>query len=168
MKKQSRREMLKSAAKMSAVAAGGAMASVSGAAQVKKAAPAAHGNGKRDALGHAGAEKLATPLPFTAVVACNGMLYLAGVGYHEPTGTIEDHTKGVLDALEKNLVDAGSSLAKVVKVTVFLADIKDYDRMNAVYKTRNWGPVFPARTTIAPAALPGANAKVEIECIAQA
>lgn len=166
MEKQTRRGMLKSAAKAAAGAAGAAVMAGEAAAQTAK--KPAGGNGKRDALGHAGAEKLATPLPFTAVVACNGMLYLAGVGYHGTETTIEEHTKAVLDAVEKNLVDAGSSLAKVVKTTVYLSDIKNYDRMNAVYKTRNWGPVFPARTTIAPAALPGANAMVEIECIAEA
>lgn len=167
MEKQSRRGLLKNAAKAAVAVTGGA---VMAAAQTKKAAPAAaHGNGKRNALAKPGAPapNPQTALPFTDVVACNGMLYVAGVGYHEK-GTIEQHTNAVLDIIEKNLVTAGSSLAKVVKVNVYLSDIKNFDRMNAVYKTRNWGPIFPARTTVAPAALPGDNAIVEIECIAQA
>ena len=83
------------------------------------------------------------------------MLFLSGVGYHKP-GTIEDHTRGVLEEIKKNLEDAGSSLQKCLKVSVFLNDLKDYDRMNAVYRSFDWGsrrrfalpsrrrPAFPA------------------------
>ena len=92
------------------------------------------------------------------------MLFLAGVGWHTP-GTIEDHTKGVLDEIKKNLEDAGSSLAKCLKVSVFLADLKDYDRMNAVYRTYDWGSPPPVRTTTAAAGVPG-NSLIEIDVIA--
>ena len=159
MEKQSRRGLLKNAA--AAVVTGGVMMTGNASAQAGKSLA------KRDALAKPGTPKPAQPLPYTDVVACNGMLYVAGTGYHEK-GTLEEHAKAVLDIIEKNLVAAGSSLAKVVKVNVYLSDVKNFDRMNAVYKTRNWGPVFPARTTIAPAALPGENAIIEIECIAQA
>jgi len=165
MEKQTRRGMLKNAAKAAVAVAGGTM--VAGA-QTKKAA--GKPSTKRNALVKPGkpAPTPLTPLPFTDVVACNGMLYVSGVGFHEPGGTVESHTTAILDIIEKNLVDAGSSLAKVVKVNVYLSDINNFDKMNSVYKTRNWGDVRPARTTVAPAALPGANAMVEIECIAEA
>jgi len=101
---------------------------------------------------------------YSGAVAYGNMLFLSGVGYHKP-GTIEDHTHGVLDEISKTLANAGSSLQKCLKVTVFLADLKDYDRMNAVYRTYDWGPLPPVRTTTAAAGVPG-NSMVEIDVIA--
>jgi enamine deaminase RidA (YjgF/YER057c/UK114 family) len=102
---------------------------------------------------------------YSGAVAYGNLLFLSGVGYHQP-GTIEDHTKGVLQEIEKRLNDAGSSLPKCLKVSVFLNDLKDYDRMNAVYRSFNWGDLPPVRTTVAPAAgIPG-NSLVEIDVIA--
>ena len=106
----------------------------------------------------------ATPPMFSRAVTYGNMLFLAGVGYHKP-GTIEDHTRGVLEEIKKNLEDAGSSLQKCLKVSVFLADLKDYDRMNAVYRSFDWGSPPPVRTTTAAAGVPG-NSLVEIDVIA--
>jgi 2-iminobutanoate/2-iminopropanoate deaminase len=107
----------------------------------------------------------AKPAMYSRAVAYGNMLFLSGVGYHQP-GSIEDHTRGVLQEIEKNLVEAGSSLQKCLKVSVFLNDLKDYDRMNAVYRSFNWGDIAPVRTTVAPAAgIPG-NSLVEIDVIA--
>jgi enamine deaminase RidA (YjgF/YER057c/UK114 family) len=107
----------------------------------------------------------AKPSMYSRAVAYGNMLFLSGVGYHKE-GTIEDHTRGVLQEIEKNLAEAGSSLQKCLKVSVFLNDLKDYDRMNAVYRTFNWGDIAPVRTTVAPAAgIPG-NSLVEIDVIA--
>jgi enamine deaminase RidA (YjgF/YER057c/UK114 family) len=101
---------------------------------------------------------------FSGAVSYGNLLFLAGVGAHFQ-GTIEEHTKHVLDELEKNLIGAGSSMDKVLKVNVYLNDIKDWERMNTVYKGR-WGSVPPVRTTIAPAGgIPG-NSLVEIDLIA--
>jgi len=71
----------------------------------------------------------------------------------------------VLDEIKKNLEDAGSSLQKCLKVTVLLADGKDYERMNAVYRTYDWGNPPPVRTTTAAAWVPG-DSLVEIDVIA--
>lgn len=107
----------------------------------------------------------AKPAMYSRAVAYGNMLFLSGVGYHQP-GDIEVHTRGVLQEIEKNLVEAGSSLQKCLKVSVFLNDLKDYDRMNAVYRSFNWGDIAPVRTTVAPAAgIPG-NSLVEIDVIA--
>jgi 2-iminobutanoate/2-iminopropanoate deaminase len=107
----------------------------------------------------------AKPSMYSRAVAFGNLLFLSGVGYHQP-GTIEDHTRGVLQEIEKNLTEAGSSLQKCLKVSVFLSDLKDYDRMNAVYRSFNWGDIAPVRTTVAPAAgIPG-NSLVEIDVIA--
>jgi len=107
----------------------------------------------------------AKPSLYSRAVAFGNLLFLSGVGYHQP-GTIEDHTRGVLQEIEKNLTEAGSSLQKCLKVNVYLNDLKDYDRMNAIYRTFNWGTIAPVRTTVAPAAgIPG-NSLIEIDCIA--
>jgi enamine deaminase RidA (YjgF/YER057c/UK114 family) len=71
----------------------------------------------------------------------------------------------VLDELEKELTNAGSSMEKVVKVNVYLNDLKDYAGMNEVFQGR-FGNEPPVRTTIAAAGgIPG-NSLVEIDCIA--
>ncbi len=102
---------------------------------------------------------------FSSAVSYGNLLFLAGVGAHFK-GTIEEHTKHVLDQLEKNLINAGSSMEKVLKVNVYLNDLKDYAAMNSVYATGNWGSVPPVRTTVAPAGgIPG-DSLIEIDLIA--
>ena len=104
------------------------------------------------------------PHLFSSAVAYGNLLFLAGVGAHFP-GTIQEHTKHVLDELEKQLIEAGSSMEKVLKVSVFLNDIKDYKAMNDVYLGRFKG-IPPVRTTVAPAGGVPGNSLVEIDCIA--
>ena len=80
---------------------------------------------------------------------------------------VSAQTHQVLQNLQAVLSSAGASLASVVKTTVFLARMTDFQAMNAVYATyfqENGGPL-PARSTIAVAELPR-KALVEIECIA--
>lgn len=78
----------------------------------------------------------------------------------------EQQTEQVLRNLSAVLTAAGSSLAAVVKTTVFLQDLNDFAAMNAVY-TRAFGSHTPARSTVQVARLPK-DALVEIECIAVA
>lgn len=107
--------------------------------------------------------KAAGPL-FNSIITFGNLVFLAGVGAHFP-GTIEEHTAHVLDELERNLVAAGSSMAKVLKVNVYLSDLANYQRMNAVYAGR-FGDVPPVRTTVAVVnGVPG-DSLVEIDCIA--
>ena len=152
MQGQTRRGLLKNVAKAS-IAVGGALAVHEAAAQTSAIA-------KKDATG-----KPAGPFPFTPVVSLGNLLFVSGIGCRIQ-GTIEEETKWVLDELEKNLLAAGSSLEKVLKVNVFMEDIKEFDRMNAIYKTRKWGTVFPARNTVQPAALPAGDHGLAIDCIA--
>jgi len=97
----------------------------------------------------------------------NGMIFIAGKGAHFE-GDIKSHTDHVLKELEKELLLAGSSMEKVLKVGVFLNDIADYNGMNEVYKGR-FGKNPPVRTTVAVAkgGVPG-NSLVEMDCIAYA
>lgn len=102
---------------------------------------------------------------FSSFTKHKGVVYLSGIGAHFE-GDITSHTEYVLKELEKTLISAGSSMNKVLKVSVFLNDIADFDGMNKVYSGR-FGDKPPVRTTIAVAkgGVPG-NSLVEIDCIA--
>ena len=72
----------------------------------------------------------------------------------------------VIDNIEILLEEAGSSLSSVVKTTIFLADMNDFDAMNQIYAIYFSHP-YPARSCVAVSALPK-GAKIQIECIATA
>ncbi len=100
---------------------------------------------------------------FSGAVSYGNLLFIAGKGAHYE-GDIKAHTKTVLDEIEKELVNAGSSMEKVLKASVFLSKPEDYDAMNSVFKGR-FGSEPPVRTTIAAAWIPG-KSLVEIDVIA--
>jgi 2-iminobutanoate/2-iminopropanoate deaminase len=169
MEKQTRRSLLKSAATAAVAVTGGAALMPEAKAQSgilweKKAIhhPPAPAPAAQPAAPAAPAAPKAPPL-FNSIVQFGNLIFLAGIGAHF-AGTIEEHTKHVLDEMEQNLILAGSSMAKVLKVTVYLSDLANYTKMNSVYAGR-WGDVPPVRTTVAVAGLPG-DSLVEIDCIA--
>ena len=102
---------------------------------------------------------------FSGSTKYGGLVFIAGKGAHFQ-GDIKAHTDHVLKELEAELKKAGSSMDKVLKVTVFLNDINDYKAMNEVYKGR-FGKNPPVRTTVAVAkgGVPG-DSLVEMDCIA--
>jgi 2-iminobutanoate/2-iminopropanoate deaminase len=102
---------------------------------------------------------------FSGATKHRGLIFVAGKGAHFE-GDIKAHTDHVLKELEKELIAAGSSMEKVLKVSVFLNDIEDYKGMNEVYQGR-FGSKPPVRTTVAVAkgGVPG-NSLVEMDCIA--
>lgn len=81
------------------------------------------------------------------------------------SGDVSAQTERVFDNLAAVLAAAALSLDHVVKCNVYLTDMADFPAMNAVYGARFHAP-FPARTTVAVAALP-LGARVEIECVAR-
>jgi enamine deaminase RidA (YjgF/YER057c/UK114 family) len=103
---------------------------------------------------------------FSGHTVFNGLVFIAGKGAHVEPFEIKAHTEIVLKELEKELIAAGSSMQKVLKVSVFLNDIADWPAMNEVYKGR-FGNKPPVRTTVAAAkgGVPG-NSLVEMDCIA--
>jgi 2-iminobutanoate/2-iminopropanoate deaminase len=109
--------------------------------------------------------------PYSQAIRCGGLLFTSGQVALDPTtgemlqGTVEDEVARVLDSLEALLRAGGSGLDQVVKTTVFLTDLKDFEAMNAVY-ARYFGAAKPARSTVQVAALPR-RARVEIEAIAR-
>lgn len=102
---------------------------------------------------------------FAGSTKYGGLVFIAGKGAHF-AGDIKSHTDHVLKELEAELIKAGSSMEKVLKVNVYLNDIADYKGMNEVYKGR-FGKNPPVRTTVAVAkgGVPG-DSLVEIDCIA--
>jgi 2-iminobutanoate/2-iminopropanoate deaminase len=100
---------------------------------------------------------------FNQVVSYGNLVFIAGQGAHFK-GDIKAHTKYVLDQIDQKLKLAGSSMDKVLKAQVYLADLKDYDGMNEVFQGR-FGSEPPVRTTTAAAGVPG-ESLVEIDVIA--
>jgi len=108
--------------------------------------------------------------PYSQAIKANGLVFASGQlglkpGHAEMAGdTIEDQTRQVFDNLEAIITEAGSRLDRIVKTTVFLASLDDFQGMNSVYAERV-GETPPARSTIEVAGLPS-GALVEIEAVA--
>ena len=107
--------------------------------------------------------------PYSQAIVANGMVFTSGQIALNPQGEIvsddiKEQTKQILNNLSEVLKEAGSSLDKVVKTTIFLSNMDDFKAVNEVY-----GSFFtehkPARSTVAVKTLP-LNVKVEIDCIA--
>jgi 2-iminobutanoate/2-iminopropanoate deaminase len=111
--------------------------------------------------------------PYSQAIRSGQFVYCSGQIALDPAtgvlvdGDIEAQTHRVLQNLQAVLTGAGSSLANVVKTTVFLIHMSDFQAMNAVYASYFQAPggPAPARSTIAVAELPR-KALVEIECVA--
>lgn len=170
MKNPTRRGLLKNAA----AAAAGAAALTTPVAEAQqpaiewkkkivRRAPTTGAPGEKVNATPATATTPAKPPLFNGIVTFGNLIFIAGIGAHFK-GTIEEHTKHVLDEIESNLQLAGSSMEKVLKVNVYLADLKYYAGMNSVYQGR-FGAEPGVRTTVAVAGVPG-DSLVEIDCIA--
>jgi len=114
----------------------------------------------------------ATPagLPFSPAVRAGNIVYLSGqIGFLPGTrtlapGGIGPETRQAMENIRRVLEASGSSLARVLRCTVFLADIADYAAMNEAYATF-FPSDPPARSTFAASGL-AFGARVEIECTA--
>ncbi len=109
--------------------------------------------------------------PYSPGMAFDRLVFVSGQGATDPaTGQlagpdVETQTEQALANLRAILQAAGSDLSCVLRCGVFLLDMSEFQKMNAVY-ARVFGEHRPARTTIQAAALPGAGLRVEIDCIA--
>jgi 2-iminobutanoate/2-iminopropanoate deaminase len=109
--------------------------------------------------------------PYSQAIKAAGLVFVSGQlglkpGDTEIGGAIEEQTEQVLANLHAILEEAGSSLDRLVKTTVFLQNIDDFQGMNSVYAA-HVGDTPPARSTVEVAKLPS-GALVEIEAIALA
>jgi 2-iminobutanoate/2-iminopropanoate deaminase len=108
--------------------------------------------------------------PYSQAIKANGMLFASGQVPIDPAtgeiiqGTIAEQTERVFQNLKAVLEEAGTSMDKVVKTTVFLADLSDFVEMNETY-AKFFGEVPPARSTVEVSRLPK-DARVEIDLIA--
>ena len=110
--------------------------------------------------------------PYSQAIRTNGMIYCSGqIPINPATGaievkTIEEQPTQSITNLKNVLEKAGSSLAKVVKTTVFIKNMNDFAALNKVY-AELFGDTKPARSCVEVARLPK-DVLVEIECIAEA
>ncbi len=108
--------------------------------------------------------------PYSQAIKAAGLVFVSGQLALEPGhtevrgGTIQEQTEQVFSNLRAILEEAGSGLDRLVKTTVFLQNLDDFQRMNEVY-ARHVGERPPARATVEVAKLPS-GALVEIEAIA--
>ncbi|MDD2921765.1 MAG: RidA family protein [Anaerolineales bacterium] len=108
--------------------------------------------------------------PYSQAIATDSMVYTAGqIGLVPATGElveggVEEQTRQALTNLRAVLEAAGSHISKAVKTTVFLKDMSDFPKMNAIY-AEFFGENPPARSTVAVAGLPKGGL-VEIEAVA--
>ena len=109
--------------------------------------------------------------PYSPAQVFERLVFVSGQGATDPaTGAmagadIEAQTEQVLKNVSAILEAAGSSLQHVLRCGVFLTDMSEFQRMNAVY-ARMFGNHRPARTTVQAAALPAEGLRVEIDAIA--
>lgn len=110
--------------------------------------------------------------PYSQAIKANGFIFASGQIPLDPAtmriveGGIEEQTGRVLDNLQAVLEAAGSSLDRVVKTTVYLADMNEFAAMNEIY-ARYFSATKPARATVQVARLPR-DVKVEIDVVALA
>ena len=116
--------------------------------------------------------RIAPPVgPFSPAILVDETLYLSGQVAQDPatgrlvTGDVGRQTEQILANASAVLEAAGKTFADVVRVGVFLTDIRDFQAMNGVY-ARFFQAPYPARTTVAVAALP-LGAAVEIDLVAR-
>lgn len=102
------------------------------------------------------------PLPFSPEVSYGNLVFVSGKGAG-PGGDIKAQTTRVLDQIEESLKAAGSSMDKVLKVNVYMADIRQFADMNEAYRPR-FGSEPPVRTTLGGLDIPDGSL-IEIECI---
>lgn len=109
--------------------------------------------------------------PYSQAIVTGGLVFTAGQIALDPAtgevvpGGVAEQTERVMANLRAILRAAGADLDRVVKTTVFLADMADFAAMNEVY-ARHFGDHRPARSTVAVAGLPR-GVRVEIEAVAR-
>lgn len=108
--------------------------------------------------------------PFSQAVGSGSLLFVAGqLASDDPDwagpATIEAETAAAMRRIGRVLVAGGATFADVVRVGVFMVDLQQFDRMNAVYRTYFADGQLPARTCVGVSALLN-DALIEIDCVA--
>lgn len=109
--------------------------------------------------------------PYSQAVVCHGLLFASGQIPIDPqtgklvSASIEEETRQILINISALLAAKNISFDHVVKTTIFLKDMKDFQAVNKIYGEFFKQP-YPARSTVEVSALP-LGARIEIECLAQ-
>ena len=117
------------------------------------------------------ADNLPSPVgPYSPATAFDRLVFVSGQSGRDPaTGVtasgVEAQTEQTLKNVETILRAAGTDLQHVLRCGVFLVDMAEFSKMNAVYE-RMFSGHRPARTTVQVSGLPGENLRVEIDCVA--
>ncbi len=109
--------------------------------------------------------------PYSQAIISNGLIFCSGQIALRPDGTlvegsIEHQTKQIMENLAAVLEAAGSSFSKVVKTTIYLRDMNDFEMVNDLYANYFEGEIKPARATVEVSNLPKGVA-LEIDCVAE-
>ena len=107
--------------------------------------------------------------PYVQAIKLNGMVYCSGqLGINPAEGqipeSVEEQTHFSMKNIGAVLKEAGSDYSKIVKTTIFLADMNDFAKVNEIYKSYFDGE-YPARSCVQVAKLP-LGGLIEVECIA--
>lgn len=108
--------------------------------------------------------------PYSPSVAFGSLIFISGIVGHDPISgempeAIGEQTKQIMTKIQNLLEQAGSSLQKALKVTIYLVDMSEFKQVNESYRTF-FPNDFPARSCVQVAALPDPRARVEIDMIA--
>ena len=108
--------------------------------------------------------------PYSSAIIVGDLIFVSGQSGRDPitdhvAEDIETQTEQVLTNIRTILEAAGTNMSKVVRCGVFLTDMREFTRMNAVYE-RMFEGHKPARTTVAVSELPGPGLRVEIDAVA--
>lgn len=148
---------------------GGFAAGAAGATLMSQPAHAKQAKPQRKVITRPGEKRPVTAM-YSPGIQLGNLLFVSGQGARDPKtnnfpeGPFPEQVKQCLENVKAILEAAGSSLDRVLKCTVFLTDIANFEAMNGVYHTY-FTTDPPARSTVAVKDLPG-NSPVEIECIA--
>jgi len=110
--------------------------------------------------------------PFSTAVTDGNLLFVAGQvasddpAWSAPAGDIVQETHAVMRRIARILAAGGLGFDDVLRVGVFMTDLADFARMNAVYQSYFKGPHLPARTCVGVAQLLGSHV-IEIDCVAR-
>ncbi|MGS4679515.1 RidA family protein [Enterobacter soli] len=110
------------------------------------------------------------PFPFSRAVEANGFLFLSGqlsmTNTGEPVkGSVEEQTRLVLQNVEATLKACGSSLDKIVRITVWLSDMAHFQAFNNAYRP-HFPDGFPARTTVVSRLAFDLDVEMEVQALA--
>lgn len=107
--------------------------------------------------------------PFSQAIEINGTVYISGITAFDPvtnniSGGVQEQTERILTSMKYVLDAAGISMDHVVKATVFLKDVNDFEKVNAIY-AKHFSKPFPARICVEVARIPK-DALIEIDAVA--